>query len=147
MTRAIVEGTFRQDDATARRMTPYGSGTTENHISGRLAEIVFARFRNGEPEADFSYEGDRRRGCDYTDPAGVRWHVRSTRHENGGLLIRPKDPHGNYVLVVTARAPKCRIAGWITKASVDSRPLVPMRCDPGRMIWDVPQGDLHPFPE
>ena len=39
------------------------------------------------------------------------------------------------------------IVGWITKAEVVKQvELTPMRDDPSRLVYDVPQKLLHPFP-
>ncbi len=133
-------------DAESRNSVPYGAGDQYTHCTGRLGELVFARFLHVTADPDYSLQADRSRGCDLTGPDGTRWHIRASRHHDAGLMIKPGDPPGNYVLVITAAAPRCYIIGWYTRSEAEAHHILqPMRVDRTRKIWEIPQGDLHPF--
>lgn len=71
-------------------------------------------------------------------------HVRTTKHRAGGLIVRPGDAEGPYVLVIDHR-PTFHIAGWMTSQEAMTTPLrTPDKKRPGTHF--VEQGALHPLP-
>lgn len=145
MSKAAREGIARQTESLAKGYKPYGAGSFETHVQGRLAEIAFSTYL-GVPAADPSYRADRQRGCDVIGPDGSRYHVRSTKYPGTGLLIKPNDPAGTYVLVITTGNGYVYIAGWYTRTEAESNYMLKgMRVDPARKIWEIPQADLYPF--
>jgi hypothetical protein len=67
--------------------------------------------------------------------------VRSTCYPNGKLIIRPGDPPGNYVLVIT-RPPVFRIAG-VYQFSGQGQPEHLSQPDQTRpTCWAIPQDEL-----
>ena len=75
--------------------------------------------------------------------AGIE--VRSTHHVDGHLIIKPKDRDGMpVVLVITARRPDFRVAGWMWA----KEGKVPRWRRPGHGgSWWVPQHALRPMSE
>jgi len=145
MSRAVQEGLARQAESKANGYVAYGAGSNETHITGRLGEIAFARYL-GVPIPDPSYAADKRRGCDVVGPDGTRYHVRSSKYPGAGLLIKPKDPEGIYVQLLTTGEGYVWLTGWFTKSEAAlGYMLKGMRIDPNRKIWEIPQADLYPF--
>lgn len=145
MAQAVREGILRQRDASSKHSRPRGEGSDTSHIQGRLGEIAFCRYLNVEIP-DYSYESDKKRGCDVVGPDGTRYHVRSSSYRESGLLIYPQDPRGGtYVLVITTADGNCKVMGWYTRGEAESfhelgtMVKYPVKC------WTIPQADLYPF--
>ena len=69
------------------------------------------------------------------------YHIRSTNHEEGHLLIKPSDPDGRYALV-TVDGITCTIRGYIHSSDAkDDKYFVPQRGIKKAAYW-VPQSDL-----
>lgn len=146
MKQAIQEGTWRQQSAVKKGSTPNGAGDYGTHQRGRLAEIAFCRYL-GVTIPSWTYEEDKKRGCDVIGPDGTRYHIRSSPHKDAGLLIYPRNPNsGIYVHVTTTADGECHIIGWYTKQeAMENYSLTGMRMYPKVMKYEVPQADLHPF--
>jgi hypothetical protein len=81
-------------------------------------------------------------GFNLSEPdLGHGTEVRHTRRDDGGLIVRPKDPSGRVFLLVTGTLPRYRVVGHL--AGVDA-----MR-DEFRWedVWLVPQSRLRPLGE
>lgn len=152
---AVQEGYLRYQAAAKGNWQAYGDGSLLNHQSGRLAEIIFARFL-GTPVCDWTWAADVKQKCDLTtlrkrDGKTIRWHVRSTRFQHGTMIIKPGDPNTSldyYVLVDTSKSPTVKIIGWTQKQQVTEKyPLTSMRVNPNARIWEPEREFLHPFPD
>ena len=145
MAQAVREGLARQADARAKGYVPYGAGSSETHVTGRLGELAFAKYL-GVPAPDPSYAADKRRGCDVLGPDGTRYHVRSSKYPGASMMIKPRDPDGIYVQLLTTGDGFCWLTGWYTRKEAELNfQLRGMRVDPSRRIWEIPQDDLYPF--
>ncbi len=126
----------------------YGGGSPANHVNGRLGELVFPGWFDGsDPDPDYTWERDIARGkADFIDKQGRRWGIRTRRHKDDPLIIKPNDPYILYAQINTSRWPVLSVDGWYTKQEAeDKHQLHGMDCDPSRKIWEIPIGDLHPF--
>lgn len=145
MAQAIREGTARQRESVAKGYVAYGAGDYGTHITGRLGEIAFCRYL-GVDLPDPSYAADRKRGCDVVGPDGTRYHVRSSKYPGASLMIKPKDPDGVYVQLLTTGDGYVWLTGWYTRREAENGYMLKgMRVDPSRKIWEIPQEDLYPF--
>jgi len=148
MNLAIRQGQARYNRCVENNWTPYGQGDLKGHQRGRLGELIFPGWFDGsEPDPDWSWEADIARGKkDFIDKHGRRWGIRTTPYTSRGLFLKPDDRDGLYVLIVVYAAPRCYVAGWITKSEAqENHQLQPMHCDKSKMCWSVPQSALHPF--
>jgi hypothetical protein len=126
-----------------RRQEPYGhneDASWEIVIRGVVAEIAVAKhlgiFWADDPALDYA-----------GDVGG--YQARSTHHPDGHLLLYPRDrDHQYFILVVTERAPDCRIAGFVLAGEGKRREFWEK---PGRRLrhpgWMVPQHALRPIAE
>lgn len=74
------------------------------------------------------------------------FQVRSSRHENGRLIVRNNDKDEDIFILVVGKAPNYEIVGWIKGAEAKCDAYLD---DPNnlRPAWFVPQEDLHPISE
>jgi hypothetical protein len=146
MLQAVREGVARQSDATRKNSVPQGEGSNKSHIQGRLAEIAFCKYL-GVPVPHWTYEEDKKRGCDVVGPDGTRYHVRSSSYAQAGLMIKPSDPRGGvYVLVITTADGNAKIMGWYTRGEAELyHELGTMIKYPDIKCWTIKQEDLYPF--
>jgi hypothetical protein len=133
-------GNQRQKHAEERGFKPYGYASSETHFRGYAAEMAFSKYLGVPMPEGWDWASDVRRGYDV---AG--WHVRSRKSSTGTLLIKPKDPEGNYVLVLTHQLPVLYIAGWTT-AERGRRFGLNEYIGEAR-FKSVAQALLHPFPD
>lgn len=132
-------GNQRQQEAEERGFKPYGYGSAELHFRGYAAELAFSKYLGAQMPTGWDWESDVRRGFDV---AG--WHVRSRSKPDGKLIVKPRDPDGNYVLVLTHQIPVLHIAGWTTAERARRLGLNEYLGD--RPIKVVSQNLLYPFP-
>lgn len=137
---AQAAGTWRQDEAVAagsKHVLPggtMGKDPYEVHQRAAGAEMAVAKYLDlyWAPSVNV-----------FKVPDVGNLHVRSTPYANGGLIIRPKDKHGNYVLV-TGDFPVFTVVGWIhSMVVVERRDLYRWNPRRQRPAYRVPQGDLH----
>jgi hypothetical protein len=146
MVQAVRQGTARQRSAELYHHKPHGEGSVSSHSQGRLGEIAFCRYL-GVPVPAWTYEEDKKRGCDVVGPDGTRYHIRSSSYPRSGLMIKPSDPRGGvYVLVITTANGNCKIMGWYTRGEAEMyHELGTMIKHPDVKCWTIPQEDLYPF--
>lgn len=145
ISRALREGHARFAlQQVNKAYKPFGNETADNHIRGRLAEIVFSEEYLGLPAPeDIDLATAQKRGHDVGG-----WQVRSNRWHKAPMMIKPSDKQGTYVHLLTHDMPKAVYAtGWLTKAeAVEKLELGPMKVNPRCIAWEVPQEMLHPLP-
>lgn len=115
MADAARVGALRQQAALSRGFKANGFGSVRTHTGGRMAEQAVANWLKVPLDPAWTWEADRRRGCDVVGPDGTKWHVRSSSLPGAYKFIwRPgKDArYGNWVYAVTAHAPCIRLVGW-----------------------------------
>lgn len=145
MKQAILEGTWRQQSAVKNKSIARGAGDYGTHQRGRLAEIAFARYL-GVEIPKWQWEEDKKRGCDLIGPDGTRYHIRSNKEPEDGLLIFPRDPTGGIYVHVTFCENKVRINGWYTRGEAERyHKIGTMRAYKDVQCWTIPQEDLYPF--
>ena len=104
-------GARRQAHAEEKGYKPFGGfASPKLHVTGYLGEMAMARYLGVPMPSGWDWEADKARGHDV---AG--WHCRSSSKPDGRLLLKPGDPEGNYVLILTHDRPTCWIVGWTTK--------------------------------
>lgn len=108
------------------------SGRLRQHFAACLAEIAVAR------AANLCWTGCGKGSHGIYD-VGDRYEVRSITQRGRGLLIRPKDKQGLYVLVyVNVEERTCEILGWETPNGVRNR---------GRVLAEGTESPCHILPE
>ena len=76
------------------------------------------------------------------------YEVRSSRHENGRLIIRPDDRSSSIFILATGIAPHFKIRGWIKAAEAKKRDDWFYSLERSRPpAWNVPQSALRPIAE
>jgi len=82
-------------------------------IDGALAEMAFAKHMN------FYWSASNR---SFKEPDVGEWHVRSTRHSDGHLIVRPNDvdPESRFVFAITGDR-WVSLVGWMlaSEARID----------------------------
>jgi len=106
------------------------------NILGTIGELAVAKHLNV-----FFSAGYTGRKSDDVE----KYHVRTTAHENGQLLLDKSDPVDKiYILVTVAELPVCKIRGWISgKDVIDHGDLRPMQWGPEK--YHFPQQRLNPM--
>jgi len=88
---AALVGVARRIDSRQRGLSDGAPGGWQSDIEGALAELAFAKAMN-------FYGGltiNNYKGADVGE-----YHIRSSQHENGRLIVRPEDdPKCKYVLL------------------------------------------------
>lgn len=108
---AVEMGNRRQDHAEKMGYKPFGGfAGPQLHVTGYLGELAMSKYLGVPMPSEWTWAADKARGHDV---AG--WHVRSSSKPDGRLLLKPRDPEGNYVLVLTHDRPVCYVVGWITR--------------------------------
>lgn len=141
---AVIVGANRNVRAYERgRRHRYGADEARGwsmHTQGAAAEIAvakaFNRYWTDTPDPD------------YTGDVGP-YHVRSTKHEEGGLLLHPDDPDDGVFVLVVGEIPVFRLAGWILGRE-GKRERFWLAGGPGgsgRPCFKVPQRELFPIEE
>lgn len=122
------------------RAPTYGAGYTPvPDVVGAWGEAVIAKATGtywlgdlGHPDAGAADVGP--------------FHVRTTTHPDGCLILHDSDAKPDpFVLVIANRPPQFRIAGWCLGA--DGQQATWWRTDTGRPAYFVPQSALLPFSE
>jgi hypothetical protein len=132
-------GNQRQQHAEERGFKPYGYGGAELHFRGYAAEMAFSKYLGVPMPSGWDWKSDISRGYDVGG-----WHVRSRSKPDGTLLVKPRDPDGNYVLILTHQLPVLYVAGWTTAERARKLGLNEYIGD--RPIKAVAQHLLFPFP-
>lgn len=119
----------------------------QTDIDAAHAEMALANLTNSYWGGAFFYKDKKQKDV------GV-WHVRSTRHQDGCLILRPKDKDKiaelDRVVLVVVATPIFRVAGSIVFGAVTGDDSPYWRTDqPGREgrgggAWWIPQSDLEP---
>jgi hypothetical protein len=88
---AALVGVARRIDSRQKGLADGAPGGWQSDIEGALAEMAFAKAMNVYGGLTIS----NYKGADIGD-----YHIRSSQHENGRLIIRPDDSlNGKYVLL------------------------------------------------
>jgi len=139
------EGMFAANVGVARRIaslkrklpnTSISPYLWENDINGAIAEYAFCKAMGLFWNTTVNVGG-------IEDAYG--YHVKSTAHKNGHLLIKQDSPEGRYVLV-TVNELNCTIVGWMhsSEAMIDA---YYRNEDPSKLSWWIPQSALRPMSE
>lgn len=104
-------------------------------IEGAAAEMAFAKARNRY----WSYSVNTFRSQDVG-----KVQVRSSFRENGSLIVRPHDKDEDIFVLLTGRAPKFRLIGWIRGNEAKRQEWV-RAPNEVRPAYFVPQSALRPF--
>jgi len=112
-------------------------------IDGAMAELAVCVAYNKPWENAFvsleRWDNERRMLHDV-----AHLEVKSTRHPNGCLLVQKQfSDEPPYVLVITARAPEFRLAGWLYGWEVKQAKF--WRTDVPRPCYMAPQNALRPM--
>lgn len=137
---AAVSGSMRLISAEKLNMKPAAHGPRDwnYEIEGAMAEMAFAK----SIAFYFDPSLDRFGAKDVSD-----YGVRHTARPDGGLIIRPEDKDGKYVLITGARG-RYRIAGWQLAEVVKTWDDCLKTFDDNREpAWFAPQGRLHKWGE
>jgi len=126
------------------RRCQYGERSTEQRhasdVAGAIGELVYARY-SGQP-----WDEEFRTTTGHTDFGDLE--VRHAALHDYALIVRPTDPDGIRVALVTGMGPSYALRGWIRV--VDARREEWLKdCAVARRprVWFVPQSALTPFPE
>lgn len=103
-----------------RRITSMQNGYDKNKhceksdwatdIDGAAAEMAFCKHR----KLFWSASNRSFKEPDVYDRENYEWHIRSTNHDSGHLIIRRNDGPGWYVLAIT-KTPEIRLIGWASE--------------------------------
>lgn len=141
---AIAIGGMRREESIAQNLVNctqkdgyVGETAWDMDINGAGAELAYCKFRN-------VYWGGCVNNFKEAD-VGNNIQIRSTKLENGGLIIRPNDDPTHYYVLVVGQLPKYDVVGWILGA--DGMDVINLRAPNGReAAYFVPQSKLHTFP-
>lgn len=105
------------------------------HLEGAAGELAVAKFLGRYWNGSL---GQMRAG----DVGQVQ--VRTTKHQNGCLILHPSDRDDDVFILAIGEAPTLRLAGWIRGRDGKQEKF---RRDPvgGRAAFFVPQGALRPI--
>lgn len=135
--RMIVSDAQRLNHASTYRRTFLER--VEEELVGACGEIAFCKSlgRYWAPTVNTFH---------VTADVGTKTEIRSTRHDNGGLIVRDNDDPARCYVLVTGSPPRMTVRGWAWGHEVAQDRY---RWNPGghREAWRMPQTDLHPMPE
>lgn len=133
-------GQNRQGYADKRGLRPYGYASASQHASGYMGELVMSIYSEVPMPSEWTWEADKRRGHDV---AG--YQVRTSAKPDGGLLIRPTDKDGLFVLILTHQRPVFYIVGWCSLQRAKVLGIWGNAPGGGKVLY-VSQTLLTPFP-
>jgi len=113
-----------------------GDAAWDIEVEGCAAELAYCKYRNVYWEATL----DSFKKAD----VGTNVQVRHTVLDNGRLIVRDDDNNEHFYVLVTGRAPKMKIRGWIKGADAKKETYVnaPNNREPA---YFVPQEMLKSF--
>lgn len=139
----VAEAMRRKESGDRRRLNHASTyrrtdeERVEQEITGTCAEYICRKLLG----ADLTLPFDTFHKVPDIEPD---WEVRSTRREDGRLIVRTNDPDERRYILVTGTPPEMTVHGWIT--GIDAKQKRFFRNPRGyRIAWFVPQSELRPL--
>ena len=132
-------GVMRQvENKKLGRQPAYGAGHDNDwnlNVEGCLGEMALAKALKGW----WAGKGE------FRAPDVVDMDVRTTRHDNGCLILHPNDPDHRRFYLVTGMNGEYQVRGWIVGQSGKVDRYWKDPTGTGRPAWFVPQSALNPI--